>query len=84
MRRTPKSYVKATWRCTLPVDEGGNQGIGFDLDDGTVVRIYLDRQSLLSLCETLRGDYFSTVSQSDASEGRPKLDVSSTPGTENV
>lgn len=84
MRRTPVSYITATWRCTLPIDIDGNQGVGFDLEDGRVIRLYLDRKSVESLCMTLKENYFSTTSQSEALDGNPIVEVSSIPETEKV
>lgn len=52
-RRTPPSFRRATWRCTLPHDSAeGVIGIGLNVDGG-VVRYALDTRSAQGLLETL-------------------------------
>lgn len=53
MNRTPPSYRRATWRCTLPHDPvEGVIGIGINVDGG-VERYALDTQSAHALVQTL-------------------------------
>lgn len=84
MRRTPQSFKTATWQCTLPIDENGHQGVGFNTEDGGVIRLYLDEKSVVALRETLQSDYFVKVNQALKSSGNPIDDVSSTPEMEKV
>ena len=51
-RRTPESYITATWRCTLPADADGSRAVAFNMADGTVLRLYLDAQSARHVHET--------------------------------
>lgn len=54
--RLPPIYVDASWRNTTPVDihrDAGRVGIGFDLADGSVVRIALDGLSLKQLVASI-------------------------------
>jgi hypothetical protein len=44
MGRIPTSFLPANWRSTSPVDDG-EIGIGFNLPDGSVVRLKLDLHS---------------------------------------
>lgn len=54
VRRIPASYQTATLRNTTPVDIAhGEVGVGFDLPDGTVIRLRLDFQHAKHLCESI-------------------------------
>ena len=50
----PPSYVSASWHCVLPVDADGRQGIGFNLEDGRVVRLAIDAETALALVTEIR------------------------------
>jgi hypothetical protein len=58
---TPRMYVPAEWRCTLPPSsETGRLGVGFNLADGEVIRLELSRASARNLAESL-AEYLSTI-----------------------
>lgn len=83
MGRIPDIYKPAEWRNTTPVDSETNRiGMGFDLCDGTVVRIALSRESAENLAETLRS--YLTRTHSDTSSGMLSVEVSNPPEGENV
>lgn len=50
----PEVYAKAQWRCTLPYHADiDRMGVGFTLEDGSVMRVALDRESARHLAESL-------------------------------
>lgn len=64
----PSSFQPATWRGTLPPDEHtGNQGICFNLSDGTVLRLCLSRCDVRNVLETLAPGYWSRSAQGNHS-----------------
>jgi len=80
-----RDYVDASLRGTLPVDPiSGQQGVCFDLADGSVVRLRLDWQSAQALSDWIsdhwddyRGRRDSGVlSQSSGSSGSSHSDGS--------
>ena len=83
MSGLPESYKIAGWRNTTPLDLYSSRiGVGFNFEDGEVVRIALDRASAVHLFETL-GDYLN-LSHSPKSSGMSSLAVSYPPVTEKV
>lgn len=75
----PDRYQAAEWRNTLPADSNTNRmGVGFDMLDGTVLRLCISRESAKHLAESL-SDYLA-CSHSDMSAGMPSFDVSKPPG----
>ena len=83
MGTIPNSYRPAEWRNTTPVDSNTNRiGVGFDMSDGTVLRLTLSQESARHLAETLH-DHL-TRSHSPMSSGMPSVDVSMPPDVENV
>jgi len=52
--RIPASYLPASLRCTLPVDDATNRiGVAFNLPDGQVLRIALDEKNAKAICTLL-------------------------------
>ena len=50
----PRSFVRATWRNTMAVDDEGREiGVGFNLASGRIVRLRLDLKSAGFLQETI-------------------------------
>ncbi len=49
----PPSYLPATWRCTTPIEADGSVGLGFNLADGSVVRLKLDGRSIKQILESI-------------------------------
>lgn len=81
-------YPAAVLRCVLPpCGETGEVGLGFNMPDGTVLRLRISgRQAkwlASSLVEGLLAPY-GQVSQSANSSANPSVDVSTPPGAENV
>lgn len=75
MGKIPSSYLSAEWRNTTPVDIETNRiGMGFDLSDGTVVRLSISMESARNMAETL-GDYLMRY-HSEISAGMPSVEVS--------
>jgi len=79
----PNSYQPAEWRNTTPVSEKtGRIGIGFNTDEGRVIRLSLAeasaRQLLASLADYLDADH------SPKSSGMPSVEVSIPLEGENV
>ncbi len=71
----PNSYVKAEWRCTLPVSSDGYIGIGFNLGN-EVIRIQISKEHARHLSESVADYLDQHASQSDISSGSPSADVS--------
>ena len=62
----PNSYIPAEWRNTTPVDRTqGMIGVGFNLGDGTIVRLALSGDSARYLSETIL-DYLKTSQSMEA------------------
>jgi hypothetical protein len=79
MGAIPNSYQAAEWRNTTPADSNTQRiGVGFDMGDGTVLRITLSQVSARHLAETL--NCHLTRSHSPMSSGMPSVDVSYPPG----
>ena len=93
----PISYISVTWRNTTPVEKSSESiGIGFDANDGHVLRLKLDIMSAEHLSQTI-SEYLEAhrrkISQSPKSPGSipeegqkvmktvPQNDVSVTPDT---
>lgn len=75
--KLPVSYTKASWRCTIPYHEETDQmGIGFDLEDGAVLRLAIDRASAVDLAETIMGYLAASDSQSPMSLDIPSVEGS--------
>lgn len=71
----PNSYRPAEWRNTTPVDSNTNRiGVGFDMHDGTVIRLAISDESARHLAETLLN--YLTRSHSPMSSGMPSVEVS--------
>ena len=83
MGSLPSSYIQVVWRNTTPVDaKTDHVGLGFDLDDGSVLRLSLSPETVRHLMETLQPYVHRT--QSETSSGIPSLDVSTPFDGENV
>lgn len=52
----PPSYSPVAVRCVLPPDPQGRRALAFDLEDGEVLRVVLDRKNTERLLAWLRGD----------------------------
>lgn len=64
---TPRMYVPAEWRCTLPPSrETGCLGVGFNLADGEVIRVELSPAAARNLMESL-AEYLSAMDAKRAS-----------------
>jgi hypothetical protein len=75
MGKLPNSFVQADWRNTTPIDsETGRAGVGFNLENGEVLRLSLCPQSVRNLVETLLP--YVDRTQSVTSSGIPSIDVS--------
>lgn len=71
----PNSYTPAEWRNTTPVCSDTERiGIGFNLADGSVVRLSISLESASFLTDTLR-DYLPTC-HSEILSGIPSVAVS--------
>lgn len=71
----PGSYQSAEWRNTTPADGNTHRiGVGFDMCDGTVLRLSLSEESARHLAETLLNHL--TRSHSPMSSGMPSVEVS--------
>lgn len=56
MGTIPDSYKPAEWRNTTPADSITKRiGVGFNMVDGTVLRLTLSQESARHLAETLQG-----------------------------
>ena len=78
MGTIPNSYRPAEWRNTTPPDSNtGRIGVGFDMSDGTVIRLAISQESAKHLAETLNDHLLS--SHSEISSGMPSFDVSKPP-----
>ena len=83
MGTIPNSYKPAEWRNTTPADSNTNRiGVGFDMSNGTVLRLALSQESARHLAETLHSHLM--CSHSETSSGMPSVDVSKPPEGENV
>lgn len=77
-------YVDASLRSVLPVDPtSGRQGICFDLEDGSVVRLRLDGPSAQRLIKWM-ADYRTETDQSSGSSGSPHSEGSPQDGQKVV
>jgi len=71
----PASFAKASWRNTTRYNvEDDTIGVGFNLDDGNVIRLALNSESANHLAETIM-DYLKQ-SHSPMSSGISSVDVS--------
>lgn len=79
MGTLPDIYQPAEWRNTTPADDISQRlGVGFDRQDGTVIRLSLSAQSAKHLSESL-AEFLQEVGQrshSSISSGMPSSDVS--------
>ena len=83
MGTIPNSYKPAEWRNTTPADENTSKiGVGFNMSDGTVLRLSLSHESVRHLAETLQSHL--TRPHSEISSGIPSVEVSKPPRGENV
>jgi hypothetical protein len=76
-------FTPATNRGVLPCHpESGAQGISFDLEDGTIIRLWLPWNSVGGMIQglTYHRDRFVRTDQSDMSSGKPARDGSSPDG----
>ena len=65
MGTIPNSYTPAEWRNTTPADSNTLRiGVGFDMQDGTTLRITLSQESAKHLSETLKAS-FDAISRGD-------------------
>lgn len=51
--RIPRIYQAARLRAVLPADEDGDRAMGFDMPDGSILRIRLSSQDAQHLAENL-------------------------------
>jgi hypothetical protein len=76
----PPQYRAAKLRCVLPYHaENDRMGVGFELEDGTVLRLALDGASMRALIEW-GGDYLVSGCQSPRSSEIPSVAGSVDPG----
>jgi hypothetical protein len=66
--RIPESYKQASWRNTLPVDEG-RLGLAFSLSDGEIIRLNLDVESARHLVETVSFYLDQDTARLESTEG---------------
>ena len=86
-RPLPPSFAVSAWRGTTACDTFGGLGVSFDLPDGSIVRLALDRQSAQQLSQSVRqylDGYNSVRPHSDNSSGRPSVEVSTPAAGANV
>lgn len=85
MGTLPAIYQTAEWRNTTPAEENTQRlGVGFDMPDGSVVRLSLSAQSARHLSESL-AEFLQEGGlriHSEISDGMPSLDVSMFPVVE--
>ena len=70
----PKSYIPATWRTTIGVNDKGEIGVGFNLEPGKITRLVIDNDGAHRLVTTISDClklYSSRSSQSDKSGEMP-------------
>ena len=86
-KRIPVSYIAATWRNTLPIDDTANIGLGLETTNGEILRFSLDAESAKHIAETFAeylADFQKRRCQRDKSLGMPSDAVSTPDGVENV
>ena len=86
-RLVPGSFTRSKWRGTTACDDSGSIGISFDLPDGSIVRLALDRKSAINLAGTVKeyiDAYKSERSHSFNSSGMPSVEGSTPFAGQNV
>lgn len=70
--RLPSLYKEAFWRNTTSVDSSLSAvGIGFDLCDGTVLRLRLSRTDCRNLIDTLRASLDAATASAPSHQDLP-------------
>lgn len=85
MGTLPPIYQRAEWRNTTPCDENdGRMGVGFDLADGSVIRLSITQDSANMLATSI-DDFLQLAGvrpHSETSDGIPSRSVAILPGVE--
>lgn len=82
-RRLPAVYQGASWRNTTPVDDNYREmGVGFDLQDGSTIRLRLSVESARAVSATIADLlwHHEVRVHSAKSSGMPNTDVSGQAG----